>query len=69
MTDMSEPLPIPPESPASSRPSVRDRQARLLDALARLGDAVEMQTPEDAEAVYEALNAPFQASRGRRLER
>jgi hypothetical protein len=69
MTDMSESPPIPPESPASSRASVGDRQTRLLDALARLREAVEMQTPEDEDVVYEALNAPFQASRGRRLER
>jgi hypothetical protein len=66
---MSEPLPILPEPPPSSRATVRDRQARLLGALARLGEAVEMQTPEDAEVVYEAFNAPFLASRGRRLER
>jgi hypothetical protein len=69
MTDMSEPLPISPQSPARSRASVRDRQAQMLDALARLRDAVEMQTPEDAEMVFEAFDAPFQASRGRRLER
>jgi prevent-host-death family protein len=56
-------------SSASSRPSARARQAQLLDALARLQEAVEMQTPEDADLVYEALNAPYQASRGRRLER
>jgi hypothetical protein len=54
---------------ASLKPSARARQAQLLDALARLQEAVEMQTPEDADLVYEALNAPYQASRGRRLER
>jgi prevent-host-death family protein len=54
---------------AGSKPPARARQAQLLDALARLQEAVEMQTPEDADLVYEALNAPYQASRGRRLER
>lgn len=56
---------------ASARPvsSASDRRARLLDALTRLRDVVEQQTPEDADLVYEALNGPYQASRGRPLER
>jgi hypothetical protein len=69
MTDMSGPLPIPPEPSPSSRASVRDRQARLLDALDGLREAVEVQTSEEAEVVYQAFDAPFQASRGRQLER
>ncbi len=51
------------------KPSACARQAQLLDALVRLQEAVEMQTPQDADLVYDALNAPYQASRGRRLER
>jgi prevent-host-death family protein len=57
------------DTSVGSKPSARARQAQLLDALARLQEAVEMQTPEDADLVYEALNTPYQASRGRRLER
>ena len=69
--DALESLPdsIGAEPSSSSKPSARARQAQLLDALARLQEAVEMQTPEDADLVYEALNAPYEASRGRRLER
>jgi prevent-host-death family protein len=52
-----------------AKPSARKRQAQLLDALARLQDAVEAQTPRDADVVYEALNSVYKKSRGRRLER
>lgn len=55
--------------PEGLKPSARARQAQLLDALACLQEAVEMQTPEVADAVYEALNTPYESSRGRRLER
>ncbi|MEP7114151.1 MAG: type II toxin-antitoxin system prevent-host-death family antitoxin [Ilumatobacteraceae bacterium] len=57
------------DTPTSSKPSARHRQAQLLDALARLQEAVEAQTPQDADIIYEALNGAYQTSRGRRLER
>ena len=56
-------------APADSKPSARRRQAQLLDALARLQEAVEAQTPQDADLIYEALNGAYETSRGRRLER
>jgi prevent-host-death family protein len=59
----------PPVDPAASTIRPGDRQAQLVDALNRLREVVAMQTPEDAEAVYQALNTPYQASRGRPLER
>jgi prevent-host-death family protein len=55
--------------PTDSKPSARHRQAQLLDALARLQEAVEAQTPQDADLIYEALNGAYETSRGRRLER
>jgi prevent-host-death family protein len=55
--------------PTESKPSARHRQAQLLDALARLQEAVEAQTPQDADLIYEALNGAYETSRGRRLER
>jgi prevent-host-death family protein len=60
-----------PESgvPTDSKPSARYRQAQLLDALARLQEAVEAQTPQDADLIYDALNGAYVTSRGRRLER
>jgi antitoxin (DNA-binding transcriptional repressor) of toxin-antitoxin stability system len=51
----------------SNAPS--DRQAQLVEALNRLREAVALQSPDDAEAIYQALNGPYQASRGRALER
>ena len=59
--------PSPPEQ-ASSTIEPGDRQAQLVEALNRLREVVAMQTPQDAEAVYQALNMPYQASRGRPLE-
>ena len=55
--------------PTDSKPSARHRQAQLLDALARLQEAVEAQTPQDADLIYEALNGAYETSRERRLER
>jgi hypothetical protein len=55
--------------PTDSKPSARHRQTQLLDALARLQEAVEAQTPQDADLIYETLNGAFETSRGRRLER
>ncbi len=54
--------------PTDSKPSARHRQAQLLEALTRLQDAVEAQTPQDADLIYEALNGAYETSRGRRLE-
>ena len=54
---------------SDSKPSARHRQAQLLDALAQLQEAVEAQTPQDADLIYEALNGAYETSRGRRLER
>ena len=57
------------DAPTDSKPSARHRQAQLLDALARLQEAVEAQTPQEADLIYEALNGAYETSRGRRLER
>ena len=57
------------DAPTDSKPSARHRQAQLLDAVTRLQEAVEAQTPHDADLIYEALNSAFESSRGRRLER
>lgn len=57
------------ETPEPTVVNPGDRQAQLVEALNRLREVVALQTPEDAEAVYQALNTPYQASRGRTLER
>ena len=57
------------DAPTDSKPSARHRQAQLLDALARLQEAVEAQTSQEADLIYEALNGAYQPSRQRRLER
>ncbi len=55
--------------PTDSKPSARHRQEQLLDALARLQEAVEAHPPQDADLIYEALNGAYETSRERRLER
>jgi prevent-host-death family protein len=47
----------------------RERHARLVDALDRLRDVVEMQTPEESEATFETFNSAYRESRGRDIER
>jgi prevent-host-death family protein len=56
------PLPEPPQS-------AQERHARLIEALDRLREVVELQTPEESDATFEAFNRAYRSSRGRDLER
>ena len=73
--DVLNALPLEDESPNNglveniSTMTSRERNQKLIAALRDVAEISKQMRPEESEAVYQALNAPYRESRGRDLER